>query len=123
MPHYSVHSEGHSWAWNDTPADTAADFDLARAEAEQMSRTSGRNWTVRYNDRQVSRLILTATPEEGIVWPRLASPQIPAAEIADRREREHPGHDVPAAAAGFDPARYWGEASDRQAEHELEAEL
>lgn len=116
MPHYSVSAEGNSWPWSHTPADTAADFDQAQAEAEQMSKTSGRNWTVRHHDRQASRLILTATPDQGIVWPRLASPPVPAAEMADRREREHPGHHVPAAGAGFDVTRYTG-----QREMELEA--
>jgi hypothetical protein len=122
MPYYAVHSEGNSWAWTHTPADTPADFDQAQAEAEQMSRTSGRNWTVRHNDRQVSRLILTATPEQGIVWPRLAPAPLPAADMADRRDREHPGHDAPAAAGGLDSAGYLREpAADRHAEPELEA--
>jgi hypothetical protein len=81
MPqHYAVQSEGSSWAWSTTPGDTAGDFEKAKADAEEMSRASGRNWVVRHNDRQVSRIICTATPE-GIAWPRLASPPVPIAEV------------------------------------------
>jgi hypothetical protein len=93
--HYAVHSEGSSWAWSTTPGDTAADFEKAKAEAAEMSGTSGRNWVVRHNDRQVSRVICTATPEDGIVWPRLASPPVPIAEvthaIAPRETELEPG--------------------------------
>jgi hypothetical protein len=70
-----------------------------------MSRASGRNWVVRHNDRQVSRIICTATPE-GIAWPRLASPPVPIAEATGDREREHPGRDAPAAQAGLSLADY-----------------
>jgi hypothetical protein len=83
MPCYSFSAEGNSWAWSHTPADAAADFDRAQVEAEQMAKTSGRNWVVHHHDRQVSPAHPHRDPRRG---DHLAPPRLsPGSRYGDDR--------------------------------------
>jgi hypothetical protein len=75
--YYSVHVEGNREAWSHTPGSSGADFDQAVAEAAERAETRDRNYLVRHNGPQGSRVICTLSAGLGeIVWPRQATPLI-----------------------------------------------
>lgn len=75
--YYSVHVEGNSEAWSYTPGSSGADFDQAVAEAAERAKARDRNYLVRHNGREGSRIICTLTAGLGeVAWPRQAAPLI-----------------------------------------------
>lgn len=82
--YYDIRQEGHKQAWDTTPGATPEDWDKALQIAQDRARTQGRNYVVRHVSRERTQLIVTATPEEGLAWPKVAVPPISPAELEER---------------------------------------
>lgn len=90
MAYYDIRQEGHKEAWDTTPGATPEDWDKALQSARDRARTQSRNYVVRHVSRQGARLIVTATTEGELAWPRLATPvlPLPEPELEDRTVEE-----------------------------------
>jgi hypothetical protein len=86
--YYDVRQEGHKEAWDHTAGATGADWDRALEIAQERASSQGRNYVVRHVNRERAMTIVTATPEQGLVWPKVASPPISPAELNREHELE-----------------------------------
>lgn len=86
--YYDIRQEGHKEVWDHTPGATGADWDQALEVAQERASSQGRNYVVRHVTRDRAMTIVTATPEQGLVWPRLPSPPLPRAELNRDQELE-----------------------------------
>jgi hypothetical protein len=89
--HYDIRQEGHREAWETTPGDTGADWDQALEIAQERAASRGRNYVVRHVGRERTLLIVTATPDEGLAWPKFAVPPLQPGELdrqADERKAD-----------------------------------
>ena len=94
MAYYDIRQEGHKEAWDTTPGDTPEDWDKALQVAQERAASQGRNYVVRHVGRERTQLIVTATPDEGLAWPRFGVPPLKPGELD--REAEEPGRVVQA---------------------------
>ena len=81
--YYDIRQEGHKEAWDTTPGATPEDWDKALEIAQERASSRGRNYVVRHVSRQRALLIVTATPEDGLVWPKVGAPPISPAELEE----------------------------------------
>jgi hypothetical protein len=86
--YYDTRQEGHKEAWDQTPGATPQDWDKALAVAQERATSQGRNYVVRHVSRERTLLIVTATPEEGLVWPRVSVPPLQPGELDRDKDRE-----------------------------------
>ena len=93
MAYYDIRQEGHREAWDHTVGDTGADWDHALEVAQERARTQGRNYVVRHVSRERTQLIVTATPEEGLAWPKVAVPPLQPGELDREDEPQDPTAD------------------------------
>ena len=84
--YYDIRQEGHKEAWDYTAGAAPEDWDKALAVAQERATSQGRNYVVRHVSRGGARLIVTATPEGELAWPRLATPlvDLQTGQLADR---------------------------------------
>jgi hypothetical protein len=88
MAYYDIRQEGRKQAWDTTPGATPEDWDKALQIAQERASSQGRNYVIRHVGREGARLIVTATPDEGLAWPRYAVSALPVAEL--NREQKEP---------------------------------
>lgn len=87
MAHYDIRQEGQKQAWETTPGATPEDWDRALEIAQERAASRGRNYVVRHVSRERTLLIVTATPEEGLAWPKVAVPPLRPGELDRDHER------------------------------------
>jgi hypothetical protein len=125
--YYDIRQEGQKEAWDTTPGATPEDWDKALEIAEERARTQGRNYVVRHVSRERAQLIVTATPEEGLVWPRVGVPPLQPGELDREEEPERedydPGPEVDDQGGMSEVDPRWDEVAREEAEYfgELEA--
>jgi hypothetical protein len=79
--YYDIRQEGHKEAWDTTPGATPEDWDKALEIAQERAASQGRNYVIRHVDRERTQLIVTATPDEGLAWPRYGVPPLKPGEL------------------------------------------
>lgn len=114
--YYDVRQEAHREAWHTTPGATPEDWDKALQVAQERAASQGRNYVVRHVGRERTLLIVTATPDEGLAWPKVAVPPLQPGELD--REVEEPGRVVQA--VSHDAALEALNDLERQADREAE---
>lgn len=84
--YYDIRQEGHKEAWDYTRSATPEDWDKALEMAQERATSHGRNYVIRHVSGQGARLIVTATPNGELAWPRLATPLVDmeTGQLADK---------------------------------------
>lgn len=98
MAYYDIRQEGHREAWDTTPGATPADWDKALEVAQERAASRGRNYVIRHVDRERALLIVTATPDEGLAWPKVAVPPLRPGELDRQAEEPKAGYFEPSLA-------------------------
>ncbi|MGC1783604.1 MAG: hypothetical protein WA708_13860 [Acidobacteriaceae bacterium] len=86
--YYDIRQEGHKEAWDTTPGATPADWDKALEIAQDRARTQSRNYVIRHVSRERTQLIVTATPKDGLAWPKVGVPPVQIGELNREVEQE-----------------------------------
>lgn len=83
---YCVSAEGASGAWYETADAKPEHWDEAVKVATDRARVDQRNYAIRYVEGDSARIVATATPDDGIVFPMFyASPPAHRDRVMDEQ--------------------------------------